>query len=244
MLSQERYEVILNLLKSREIVKLKEITDSLETSESTVRRDLSFLEEQGLLKRVHGGATLPENSYEADFNTKNVQNKFKKDMIGKVASEVVLDGECIFIDAGTTTERMIKHLQGKNVTVVTNGVTHIPELMKYNIKSYLTGGRIKNSTGALVGIETLESLRKYNFNKCFMGTNGIDLKAGYTTPDIEEAEIKREVIKKSQKSYILADSNKFEKVSFVSFGDIKDSIIITDKLAIEEYRKKTKVKEC
>ena len=244
MLSQERYDIILNLLKNKEIVKMKEIVDTLKISESTIRRDLSYLEEHGLLKRVHGGATLPENSYEADFNTKNIQNKFEKDKIGEAASRIVLEGECIFIDAGTTTERMIKYLQGKNVTVVTNGVTHIPELMKYNIRAYLTGGRIKNTTGALVGVETIESLKKYNFNKCFIGANGIDPETGYTTPDIEEAEIKREVIKKSQKSYILADHKKFGKTSFVSFGELRDSTIITDKLPAEEYRKKTKIKEC
>ncbi|ADO82527.1 DeoR/GlpR family DNA-binding transcription regulator [Ilyobacter polytropus] len=244
MLSQERYDIILNLLKNKEIVKMKEIVDTLNISESTIRRDLSYLEKNGLLKRVHGGATLPENSYEADFDTKNIQNKFEKDKIGESASKIVLDGECIFIDAGTTTERIIKYLHGKNVTVVTNGVTHIPELMKYNIRAYLTGGKIKNNTGALVGVETVESLRKYNFNKCFIGVNGITLKTGYTTPDIEEAEIKREVIKQSQKSYILADFNKFGKTSFVSFAQLKECTIITDKLPPEEYRKKTKIKEC
>lgn len=244
MLSQERYDIILNLLKNKEIVKMKEIVDTLNISESTIRRDLSYLEENGLLKRVHGGATLPENSYEADFNTKNIQNKIEKDKISEAASKIVLDGECIFIDAGTTTERIIKYLQGKNVTVVTNGVTHIPELMKYNIRAYLTGGKIKNNTGALVGVETVESLKKYNFNKCFIGVNGITPETGYTTPDIEEAEIKREVIKQSQKSYILADFNKFGKTSFVSFAQLKECTIITDKLPSEEYRKKTKIKEC
>ncbi|WP_320046332.1 DeoR/GlpR family DNA-binding transcription regulator [uncultured Ilyobacter sp.] len=244
MLSQERYDIILNLLKNKEIVKMKEIVDTLNISESTIRRDLTYLEEHGLLKRVHGGATLPENSYEADFNTKNIQNKFEKDKIGEAAAKIVLDGECIFIDAGTTTERMIKYLQDKNVTVVTNGVTHIPELMKYNIRAYLTGGKIKNRTGALVGVETIESLKKYNFNKCFIGVNGITSETGYTTPDIEEAEIKREVIKKSQKSYILADCNKFGRTSFVSFSELKECTIITDKLPAEEYRKKTKIKEC
>lgn len=244
MLSQERYDLIMSLLKNKEIVKLKEIADVLKTSESTLRRDLTYLEEQGFLKRVHGGATLPENSYELDFNTKVIQNKSEKDMIGKLSSELILDGECIFIDAGTTTERIIKYLSGRNITVVTNGATHISELMKYNIECHILGGRIKKITGALVGIETMEALRKYNFNKCFLGANGVDLNSGYTTPDIEEAEIKREVMKRSQNSYILVDSKKFGKVSFISFGELKDGIIITDKLPSEEYREKTKVKEC
>lgn len=244
MLSQERYDLILNLLKDKEVVKLKEMTEALKTSESTLRRDLTYLEEQGFLKRVHGGATLPENSYEVDFDTKVIQNKFEKEMIGKFSSQLVLEGECIFVDAGTTTERIIKYLSGKNVTVVTNGATHISEFMKYNIKCHILGGRLKNVTGALVGAETMETLRKYNFNKCFLGANGVDLNSGYTTPDVEEAEIKREVMKRSQKSYILVDSKKFGKISFVSFGDLKEATIITDKLLSEEYREKTKVKEC
>lgn len=244
MLSQERYEMILNLLKQNEIMKLQNIVDELGISESTARRDLNHLEKKGLLERVHGGARLPEGSFEEDFESKNIQNQSEKKKIGFLASEGIETGECIFLDAGTTTEAVIPYLQSKDVTVVTNGTTHIPMLGKAGIKTYILEGRIKHKTGAIVGSEAIESLMKYNFDRCFLGANGIHSEKGYTTPDVEEAEIKRRVIKNSKRAYILADSKKFGKISFVSFGDIEDCIIITDRLKDREFEKLTIVKEC
>lgn len=244
MLSQERYELIINLLKKKDIVKLQNIVDELGISESTARRDLNYLEKKGLLERVHGGAKLPADGGEEDFESKNVQNQSEKKKVGLLASSKIEDGECIFLDAGTTTEALIPYLASKNVTVVTNGTTHIPLLGKAGVKTYILEGRIKHKTGAIVGSEAIESLLKYNFDRCFLGANGIHPERGYTTPDVEEAEIKRRVIKNSKRAYIMADSKKFGKISFVKFGEIEECVIITDHLKDDEFRKLTVVKEC
>lgn len=244
ILSQERYELILNFLKEKEIVKLQNIVEELGMSESTVRRDLNFLEKKALLERVHGGARLPLSNYEEDFESKNIQNLSQKKVIGMTAAKKVEDGDCIFLDAGTTIEAIIPYLKQNNIRVVTNGTTHIPLLGKMGIRTYILEGRIKHKTGAIVGSEAIESLLKYNFDKCFLGTNGVHLENGYTTPDIEEAEIKRRVIKNSKIAYIMADSSKFGKISFIRFGEIEDCIIITDKLKNKEFEKLTVVKEC
>lgn len=244
MLSQERYELILNLLKRKDIVKLQNIVEELGISESTARRDLNQLEKKGLLMRVHGGAKLPQKGIEEDFESKNVQKQSEKRLIGERAAALIEDGDCIFIDAGTTTETIIPHLVGKNISVVTNGTTHIPLLGKAQIKTYILEGRIKHSTGAIVGSEAVASLSKYYFDKCFVGSNGIHGERGYTTPDVDEAEIKRKVIKNSKRAYVMADSTKFGKVSFVAFGEIEDCVIITDVLKNKEYEKLTVIKEC
>lgn len=244
MLSQERYELILNFLKEKEIVKLQNIVEELGISESTARRDLNYLEKKGLLERVHGGARLPLGNYEEDFESKNIQNLSQKKKVGMTAAKKIEEGDCIFLDAGTTIEAIIPCLNKKNIKVVTNGTTHIPLLGKMGIDTYILEGRIKHKTGAIVGSEAIESLLKYNFDKCFLGANGIHLEKGYTTPDIDEAEIKRRVIKNSKIAYIMADSSKFGKISFIGFGEIEDCIIITDELKDKEFEKLTVVKEC
>lgn len=244
MLSHERYELILNLLKRKDIVKLQNIVDELGISESTARRDLTYLEKKGMLERVHGGARLPDGRFEEDFESKNVQNQSEKRRIGEVAGKLVEEGECIFLDAGTTTEAIIPYLKGRDVTVVTNGTTHIPVLGRAGIKTYILEGRIKHKTGAIVGSEAIQSLIKYNFDRCFIGANGVHSERGYTTPDAEEADIKRRAIKNSRRAYILADSKKFGKVSFVGFGDIEECVIITEQLMDERFRELTVVKEC
>lgn len=244
MLSQERYELILNLLKQKDIVKMQNIVDELRISESTARRDLNYLEKKGMLERVHGGARLPEGRFEEDFESKNVQNQSEKRRIGELAGRMVENGDCIFLDAGTTTETLIPYLKGRDVTVVTNGTTHIPLLGKAGIKTYILEGRIKHKTGAIVGSEAIQSLMKYNFDRCFVGANGIHPERGYTTPDAEEADIKRRVIKNSKRAYVLADSKKFGKISFVGFGEIEDCVIITDQLKDDEFKRFTVIKEC
>ncbi len=244
MLSQERYELILDLLNKKEIVKMKKIIEELGISESTARRDLNYLEEKGLLIRVHGGAKLTDKDREEDFETKNVQKQSEKKGIGRYAGGLVEEGDCIYIDAGTTTEAVIPYLKAENIKVVTNGTTHIGLLSKLKIPTYIIQGNIKHKTGAIVGSDAVKSLRRFYFDKCFLGVNGIHLERGYTTPDTEEAELKEEVIKNSKRAYILADDSKFGKSSFVKFAELDECIIITDKLLVDEYRKLTVVKEC
>lgn len=244
MLIQERIDRIMELFKKKDIVKLQDIVEEIDVSESTARRDLNTLEKQGRLERVHGGARLAVTSYEEDFKSKNIQRLSEKKEIGRVAGRLVDNGQCIFIDAGTTTEAMIPFLEGKNITVVTNGVTHIEHLSRAGIKTIIIEGEIKHKTAAIVGGTALKSLEKYYFDISFVGANGIDIDRGVTTPDIEEANIKSLVIKNSKKTYILADSSKFNKVTFRGFAKLDEVEIITDRLDDKRYSELKNIKEC
>ncbi|WP_371261464.1 DeoR/GlpR family DNA-binding transcription regulator [Bacillus sp. OV322] len=246
LLTAERHQEIMALLKMNGTVKLQELVDHLQTSESTIRRDLSQLEEMKLLKRVHGGASLLQRKgLEPSIHEK--QNKFtaEKLKIGQLASSFVEEGDCIYLDAGTTVMEMIPFLKSKNVTVLTNGVMHIQLLMENKIKSLITGGEIKVSTSAVVGSTAVNFISQFRFDKCFLGINGIHPELGFTTPDPDEALLKKMAISVSNEVYILADSTKLNESTFAKVADIHEAMVITDENdaeALAELRKNPKAK--
>lgn len=245
MITEKRHEIILDLLNKKGIVTAIELMTTLNASESTIRRDLTYLEEQNLLKRVHGGAkSITSLSTEFTYKEKLSRNKDEKTAIAKFAANLIQDGDCVFLDAGTTTYEIIKYLDEKEVTVVTNGLNHINLLASKNINCFILGGNIKLTTKAVVGIEAIRFLEKFRFDKCFMGANGVDVSHGFTTPDNSEAAIKEVAIKLSKKTYIVCDHSKLNEVSFIKFGDLKDGEIITSSLAtdIENFKDITTIK--
>lgn len=246
MLTEERFALILDLLYDKKAVTVTELTKLLGASESTIRRDLNTLNEMGKIKKVHGGATVLDSYFstkEDDVVTKSLLNTEAKSKIAKYASTLVHDDDFIFIDAGTTTEKFIDYIPATNASFVTTGIAHARKLVQKGLKVYVTGGQLKSSTEALVGIECVNSIVKYNFSKCFMGTNGISEICSFTTPDPEEALIKREAIRHSYVSFVLADNTKFNKVCAVTFAELKKACIITDKLLDNKYRELTVVRE-
>lgn len=244
MLTEERHKIILNLLKNKGLIQINELIQLTNSSESTIRRDLSYLESINALKRIHGGAKLLDTkSTELSYSEKSSKNIQEKKCIGEMAASFIDNKECIFLDAGTSTYELIPFLRKENLFVVTNGLNHINALIERNINCYMIGGKVKLTTKAVVGADALKCLSKFRFDKCFLGTNGIDIKMGLTTPDIDEAIIKECAINSSKKSYILCDESKFEEISFVKFASINQCTIITNrKTDIDKYRKITDVK--
>ncbi|EGL48774.1 transcriptional regulator, DeoR family [Streptococcus dysgalactiae subsp. equisimilis SK1249] len=209
-------------------VALEDLMQLLDSSESTVRRDLGELEQEGRLHRVHGGAELFHSLQEELSNQeKSVKNSQIKQALAQKASRFVYDNDVIFIDAGTTTEFLLPFLQGKNVTVVTNSIHHATRLVDLSIKTIIIGGYVKQTTDASIGSVALEQIRQMNFDKAFLGMNGVD-EAYLTTPDMEEAVIKKAVIANAKVSYILVDGTKIGQVSFVKVAAIDQVTIITE----------------
>ncbi|KGX85629.1 DeoR/GlpR family DNA-binding transcription regulator [Pontibacillus marinus] len=245
MLTPERHQIILNILNEKHTVKIQELVEATSSSESTIRRDLSQLEDQHLLRRVHGGASiLHQTSEEPSIVEKSTKNLQEKQQIAKHAANLVREGDCIFLDAGTTTLEMIPFLKDKSITVVTNGLSHLNALSEQGMTAYVTGGYIKHKTGALIGNAAQLSLEGYYFDLAFLGTNGVDLSAGYTTPDPEEAGLKRTALHQAENAYILADGSKFNEITFTKIADIHEAHIITDQsgfTASEPYREKTMI---
>ncbi|MDY8025050.1 DeoR/GlpR family DNA-binding transcription regulator [Paenibacillus polymyxa] len=247
MLTEERYKLIIQRLQECGVVKLQELADLLGASESTIRRDLIDLEGRQLLKRIHGGATLlNQKSQEPGMEEKTFKNVQQKNAVARIAAKEILDGECIYLDAGTTTMAMIPYIEAKDVTVVTNGLSHVEALVSKRIRSYLLGGMMKIHTKAVIGSIALQNLDNFRFDKCFLGTNGVDMEMGYTTPDPEEALIKRRAHQLSGKTYVLADSSKIGEVTFAKLFELKEAILITESVPERSRRsiaQKTKIIE-
>ncbi|HJV44314.1 MAG TPA: DeoR/GlpR family DNA-binding transcription regulator [Bacillota bacterium] len=247
MLTPERHQIIIDLIKEKDVVRIHEFVEATGASESTIRRDLSELEEKNQLRRVHGGAALFQNKLEEPtFLEKSVKHEKEKLAIARYAAGLVKDKDSIYLDAGTTTFHMIEHLIGKNIVVVTNGVNIAVELKKHDIKTIVLGGELKAATLAVVGRSTISTISQYRFDKCFLGINGIDREHGLTTPDPDEAYIKQLALQLSDQRYILCDSHKFSKVTFAKVSDLDDLHIITDEhldpAEQQEYQKITDLK--
>ena len=233
MLKVSRYELILEVIKEKKNIKIEELIEKLNVSEATIRRDLTFLENSGKIRRVHGGAISIDTQEESILYKKEIYSE-EKEKIGKFAASLVDRGSTIYLDAGTSVFAMIKYLAGiENIRVVTNGLSHIDELYNKKIETYLIGGKIKMLTGALVGGSAVLSIKNFNFDLAFMGANGIDIN-GYSTPDSEEALIKNEACTKANKTYFLCDESKLTKKSFVNFCNLEESYLITNAKEINE----------
>lgn len=246
MLTEERHQIILDLLKKDGIVKSQYLMDVIGCSESTIRRDLDQLEDAGELTRIHGGAKRNyQLGEELTASEKSFKNTHSKELIGKLAAGLVENNEVIFIDAGTTTLAMLPYLKGKPITVVTNGIQHASLLADQGVETYLPGGKIKPSTKAIIGSQSLGELKKYRFDKAFLGMNGIDLAFGCTTPDPEEAALKQMAHQQAAVTFLLADKDKWNKVNFAKVCELEDATVVTDTLhpELEHYRNKTTIME-
>lgn len=247
LLTPERHQLIIDYLEENDVIKIQDLTIMTDASESTIRRDLSALEEKGFLKRVHGGAAkISSIRLEPDVFEKSAKNLHEKSLIAEEAASLLKQGDCIYLDAGTTTQQMIDFIDpDQDIVVVTNGVMHIEALMRKGISFYLIGGSVKHRTGAMVGAAALTAMENYRFDKSFVGTNGIHPEAGFTTPDPEEALIKKRAMKQAKKTYILTDASKFGEISFSAFASLQEATIITNDAkedSFDNYHEKTVIK--
>lgn len=233
MLTEERQARIEDYINQHGVCKVAELCDLTQTSESTIRRDLIQMEEQGMIKRVHGGAqSVKAFSRDVSQHVRFSLNHEDKLRIARFAAErFVHSGDDIFIDAGTTTYEMVPFLSDiANLTIVTNGVETALCSLNHGIKTILIGGSIKDDTHASVGHTALEQIKSMNFSASFIGVNGIDKRGRLSTPDPEEAAVKRAEIAQTDHAYVLADKSKIGEQNFAVFGQAQDTVVVTNKL--------------
>ncbi|SUP44249.1 DeoR/GlpR family DNA-binding transcription regulator [Veillonella criceti] len=230
MLSEERQSLILDRLRTKRAVTVQELVQDLDSSAATIRRDLTELHNKGLLQKVHGGAVSCDVDYfttEPDMNTKANLFTDEKEAIAREAASLIEDHDFVFIDAGTTTERILPYVKAQNVTFVTNGTSHAAFLAARHGRVILLGGQVKAVTGAIIGDTALQQLDVFNFTKGFFGANGVSVKGGYSTPDPAEAAIKTKAMHHCHHAYVLCDSSKFDKISPITFAPLESATIIT-----------------
>ena len=241
MLTEERIIKIKEIVDNNGSATVTELMEQLGASESTLRRDLKLMDDRGLITRVHGGAVSREGNsaiitIDRDILERKSTNPHEKDAIGRYAASLIEPGDFVYIDSGTSTEVLAQYITEMNAVYVTNCVAIAKILGIKGMEVFLLGGEFKVTTEAIVGEEAVSNLEKYNFNKGFFGTNGIDIKRGFTTPEMREGSVKREAMLHTKKKYVLADSSKFQVISSVNFSPFDDATIITNGQIPSEFK--------
>ena len=240
MLTEERFAKILSILERMGSVTVQQLMTELDASESTVRRDLNTLDANGQLVKVHGGAILKNTVYSTiddEVVHRKEQNREAKDKIARYAAGLITAEDFVYIDAGTTTERMIDYIANRQAVFVTNAIGHAKKLAEHGCKVYILGGEFKAVTEAIVGEEAVFTLDKYNFTKGFWGANGVSLQKGFSTPELKEAMVKKKSMENCKECFVLADESKFNQISSVTFAPFEGATVITTGLSLPAYKK-------
>lgn len=247
MLAQDRYKKICEILEKENSVKVSYLTGLFGVSVETVRRDLEYMESEGLLKRVHGGAVL-EKIYGSQSTFNSRVNEFlpQKAEIGEVAARYITEGQSIAMDASTTNLEIIKVIKYKfkKLTVLTNSLSIINELA--DIENYtiiIPGGILRYEEYSIIGELAESNIGNFHVDTAFISMSGISLREGFTDYGFGEVSLKKKMMKIAQENIVVVDSSKFESVSLLKVCELSDvNMIITDSglkpSIIEKYKKK------
>lgn len=240
MLKEERQTKLVDLVNAENTIKTDLIAEKLGISLATVRRDINELDEEKKIKKIFGGAKAIQNvdyiTTEERMDDKINVNIKEKLAIGSFAANLIKDNDFVYMDAGSSVEAMITFIKARGVTFVTNSIWIARELSALKYKVIILPGQIKLSTDSIIGVAASQYLENFNFTLGFFGTNGIHKDFGFTTPDINEAMIKKEAMSRCKKLYILADSSKFDKVSQVTFCKDLWNEIISERIVDGKYQ--------
>ena len=211
----KRQNKILSLLGNDDQVTVKDLAAKLNVSSVTIRQDLNFMESEGLLKRVHGGAVLKDADDLANRLGVNYEKKLK---IARKAATYVNEGETILIESGSINALLARELaRKKNVKIITTNV-YIARQFRKNKQAniILLGGLYQHQSETLVGKITTVCIDQINFSKAFIGIDGYTTKTGFTLRDLYRSEISSYIIEKSKEVFIITDSSKFGKVELTN----------------------------
>jgi DeoR family fructose operon transcriptional repressor len=228
----ERQQQILELARRDGRVEVKDLAESFDVTTETVRRDLTVLERRGLVRRTHGGAIPVERlGFEPAVSDREGRMAGQKERIAKAALDEVPDGGAVLLDAGTTTVRLAELLPtDRELTVVTHALPVATVLAtRPNVTLHLLGGTVRGRTLAAVGAWTEQALRDIYADVAFVGTNGITVEHGLTTPDLGEAAVKRAIVHAARRVVVLADHTKFGRSDLAHVAPLSAvDTVITD----------------
>ena len=219
-----------------ESVSLDKLCDVFKVSKNTIRRDIKELLEKGKIKKIYGGVTINQKKL-VPFEERNIKNHAEKKVTAEIAAAYINDGDIIFIDSGTTTMWLIDYLKNKNITILTNNLSAIVSALPYpNLNIISLGGTLKRKTNSFVGNSTSLVLKDYNISKAFMAATGISIARGATNSSVEEYELKKLIVEKSDEIFLLVDSSKFDSISLMTYSPLENlDYIITDKTPPKKY---------
>ncbi len=234
-----RIQEMEDYIRRRKSVSNEDLLEHFNISIQTLRRDLKALEDQGSVSKVYGGVVYkePETSVNSvnPVSVRLQQASKEKEHIGKLAAEMVENGDVIFIDSGTTAYRMLPYMADlKNVTVISHSLDVMNTLINYpNLIGICAGGTLMTNSSTFL-VDT--NFYPYNYNKAFIATVGISANRRLTNTNLQEGQMKSHVIGHAKKVYIVADHSKFDIIAFNHFADFGDiDAIITDQCPPDKY---------
>lgn len=232
MYAEERQQLILERARSEGRVDVTSLAVAFQVTPETVRRDLTTLERHGVLRRVHGGAIPIERlGFEPGLEARADRYTTEKERIGKAGLDFLPDEGTVLLDAGTSTLRLAEVLpRDRQLTVVTNSLSICAAVATHdNVDLYMLGGRVRPRTLAAVGEWIGTALEDIFVDVAFVGTNGISVARGLTTPDQSEAVAKKAMIAAARRCIVLADHSKFGVDHFCRVAPLRDiATVITD----------------
>ena len=235
MYNVERKALIMDMLEKENAVSVTQLAEVLKISKETVRRDLRELEQDGMIRRTHGGAVCEQQSAsvsEHPFNVREVQHYAEKALICKCAAKYVQDGDTIFVDNSSTTISLLKNINPLyQITVVTNSIRQLFEsttINNQNMTIISLGGVFRAKNYSLAGSLSVDSARNFRPSKAFISCRAIEA-SGLSDGSIYEVETTRALIATAREVIVLADSSKFEETGTVYLADLKKATrVITD----------------
>lgn len=239
---QHRKRLILQTVEERGSADVRELANLLQTSEMTVRRDLVQLAASGLVYRTRGGAM--KVSLAADsvpFVHKTAVNAARKDYIGQLAAGEIQEGDTVFMDCGSTVFRLCPFIRNKRITVVTNSLPIVAELMVSEVTLNLVGGEVDKARQAIHGLMADEHIARYRADRAFIGVDGISLQNGLSASGEREAGNTLAMARQANRTYLLCDSSKLETDKYFYFAPLTlFDVLITDNGAppnvVDAYR--------
>jgi DeoR/GlpR family transcriptional regulator of sugar metabolism len=241
VISLNRQKWITDQLRLKGSVTVSELSISLGVSPITIRRDLDKLDEKGILSRTHGGAMVNRNiQSEHPFSEKHAMQIKEKEAIGKVASELIKDGDTLFINSGSTVLEVLKNLKNKHVRVVTNNTVATAIPLDPKVELILVGGEYREVSHSLVGEFAKIVLSQIYSSITILGVNGVDVDHGLTTSVYHETSINKSMIERSRGPVIVvADSTKVGVVSnFVTAPATSATTLVVDDAITEEMKQR------
>ena len=228
---EQRRAEIIELLQKRGSVRVSELSKMYSISEVTVRSDLEYLESQGQLSRVHGGAIGTGKLYATmDLSERYMTNAAAKRALAAPAASLIDDNDTIMMNAGTTLAYVLHCIQGKkNVNIVTNSIQHAIEISSYpGVNAILLGGEVDAKYHFTYGNDAVEQLKRYHAAKCILSVDGIHERDGLTLYYANEAPLLRGMIAASEEVIIVADATKLGRSAFSRVCDLGDvDVLVT-----------------
>lgn len=233
MLASERFENIVNTVNERGFISTKELSITMAVTETTIRRDCEELEKQGLLIRVHGGAkSIRPKSILSTKDEKTMHERWEysreKDRVCQRAASFVKDGDCIFLDGGTSIVPMLKYIGNKKIKIVTHSQLIVDAFQGMEAELFVIGGRYIPEYNMSVGPITISDLDRFNFDQAFLSCAGVDLERRLVyTAEMDTMAVKQKAMSLSVQKYLLIDSSKLSIKGFCSFipSDDFDAVI-------------------